>query len=169
MLIDISPILCGQTDTIHLDLTLEPDSSACPPDLQITAPVRAVGKITNQAGYMRLVLDADITAVAECSRCLESIDASFRVHLEKNVAEKEKLSDSETDDYLIAEEEQLDVETPLSEQIILEIPSKFLCCEDCRGLCPRCGKNRNRGDCGCIEKEPDPRFDILRKLLNEQK
>ena len=167
MLVDISPILCGQANTIHLDLVIEPDSLPCPADLTVTAPILATGEIVDQAGYMRLTLDADVPAVAECSRCLEQVDASFHVHLEKNVAEKERLADADTDDYLIVEDEKLDAQTPFTEQIILEIPSKFLCREDCRGLCPKCGRNRNFGDCGCSEKEPDPRFDVLRKLLGK--
>ena len=45
--------------------------------------------------------------------------------------------------------------------------TKFLCSEDCKGLCPRCGKNLNLGPCGC-RKEPDPRFAVLEQLLDKE-
>lgn len=47
----------------------------------------------------------------------------------------------------------------------LELPQRYLCREDCRGLCPTCGKNLNEGPCGCREDNGDPRMDVLRRLL----
>jgi uncharacterized protein len=49
--------------------------------------------------------------------------------------------------------------------VLLELPYKSLCREDCRGLCPLCGKNLNEGLCGCNRKSVDPRLAILGQLL----
>ena len=54
----------------------------------------------------------------------------------------------------------------LSTLFILDMDSKFLCREDCKGLCPKCGKNLNLGPCGC-GKETDPRFAVLEQLLDK--
>jgi uncharacterized protein len=43
----------------------------------------------------------------------------------------------------------LELDESLREELILAYPEKILCCDDCRGLCPRCGKNLNEGECGC--------------------
>ena len=61
------------------------------------------------------------------------------------------------------------MDEPLYEQIEMEFPIRFLCKEDCRGLCQRCGRNLNEGECGCTQKEIDPRLEPLRALLEKMK
>ena len=48
-----------------------------------------------------------------------------------------------------------------------ELPSKLLCKDSCKGLCPKCGKNLNNGSCACSKGEPDPRLAALSQLLSE--
>ena len=60
---------------------------------------------------------------------------------------------------------EIDLDEILSTLFILDMDTKFLCREDCKGLCPRCGKNLNLGPCGC-GKEIDPRFAVLEQLLD---
>lgn len=165
--IDLKELLSGQTDIIPFDFELSLDEADAPGDVTITAPVHTIGSITNQAGFMRLTLTADIKAEASCARCLAPVDASFSLNFVKDVAERNKLEDPDSDDYLIVEDGKLDIESPLSDQIWLEMPLRFLCKEDCKGLCPICGKDKNIEDCNCCTKEPDARFDVLRKLLEK--
>jgi len=54
------------------------------------------------------------------------------------------------------------------EQVVLTIPAKVLCREECRGLCPRCGADRNREDCGCPAETGGTPFDVLKTLLQEK-
>jgi len=93
-----------------------------------------------------------------CSRCLEAftapVAAAFDLLLvpgpETITAQGEELTTADLDlDYYAGE--VVDLERLLREQIILMVPLKPLCAEDCRGLCPRCGANRNRESCGCPE------------------
>ncbi|MGB9809870.1 MAG: YceD family protein, partial [Caldanaerobacter sp.] len=49
--------------------------------------------------------------------------------------------------------------------VILSLPMKFLCKEDCKGLCPICGTNLNYGSCSCKREDIDPRLEVLSKLL----
>ena len=44
---------------------------------------------------------------------------------------------------------------------------RVLCSEDCKGLCPKCGRDLNEGECGCDLKEPDPRLAVLAQLLHD--
>ena len=71
----------------------------------------------------------------------------------------------DNDDYIFIEDKKLDLLAPVEEQLMLEMPSKTLCREDCRGLCQKCGKNLNEGPCTCEEHEVDPRLAILKTLL----
>ncbi|MSR23293.1 MAG: DUF177 domain-containing protein [Gemmatimonadetes bacterium] len=60
-----------------------------------------------------------------------------------------------------------DVQEAVREELLLCTPSHFLCRDDCKGICPRCGVNRNEEDCGCGGTEIDPRWEALRILRNE--
>jgi uncharacterized protein len=62
------------------------------------------------------------------------------------------------------EREEVDLAPLVRETMILALPTKPLCREDCRGLCPRCGANRNGGECGCRQEWSDPRLEVLRDL-----
>jgi uncharacterized protein len=48
--------------------------------------------------------------------------------------------------------------------LLLNIPMRILCKEDCRGLCPKCGRNRNTNSCDCVEEAIDPRWEGLKGL-----
>jgi uncharacterized protein len=58
----------------------------------------------------------------------------------------------------------LDLSSAVREEVILAMNSYVVCAPECRGLCPRCGKNLNEGPCDCAEEEVDPRWETLRAL-----
>ena len=76
------------------------------------------------------------------------------------------LNDEENDTFLLVENESIELDDLLREDILLELPTKFLCKPDCKGLCPQCGKNLNEGKCGCSARQVDPRLEILKKLID---
>ena len=107
-----------------------------------------------------------------CKHFGKFVNGKFSLDLEKTVAPRDVLGDLDEDrldDYAIIEDGFLDMDEPLREQIEMEFPVRFLCSDDCRGLCPKCGKNLNEGDCGCATKEIDPRLAPLAKLLEKMK
>ena len=61
-------------------------------------------------------------------------------------------------------DDQIDLEQPLRDLVVPDLPIVPLCDPDCLGLCPSCGANRNEGHCGCDATLPDPRWDALRNL-----
>ena len=54
-------------------------------------------------------------------------------------------------------------------ELLLDMEMTVLCREDCKGLCPKCGKNLNDGDCGCDRREIDPRLAVLQEFLDRKK
>ena len=121
---------------------------------------------------MRMTLTMSVDYTAECARCLAPVSGCFSLDLEKTVATREVLGDldeNRLDDYAIIDDGFLDMDEPLLEQLEMEFPVRFLCKEDCRGLCQKCGHDLNDGDCGCDTKDIDPRLEPLRKLLEKMK
>ena len=176
MKLDLRPLLNGERLlTFDYELMVDidhEDSTSFLYGVSFPSPAKVYGDITNTAGYMRMKLHMSVDYSAECARCLERVDGSFALDLEKTVATRDMLGDLDEDrldDYAIIEDGFLDMDEQLREQMEIEFPIRFLCREDCRGLCSKCGKNLNEGDCNCNHKEIDPRLLPLQKLLEEMK
>ena len=176
MKLDLRPLLAGDrllAFDYELPLNIDPDNSASFLwGVSFPSPMKVKGDITNTAGYMRMRLSMSVDYSSECARCLSPVFDSFSLDLEKTVATKEVLSDVDEDrldDYAIIENGFLDMDEQLMEQLEMEFPVRILCKEDCRGLCQRCGKNLNEGECDCDTREIDPRMEPLRRLLEQMK
>ena len=176
MKLDLRPLLAGdRLLTFDYELPLDIDSEDTASYLYgvgFPSPMKVKGEITNTAGYMRMTLTTSVEYRAECARCLSPVAGVFTLDLEKTVAPKNLLGDldeDKLDEYAIIEDGFLDVDEQLREQLEMEFPLRFLCREDCRGLCQKCGKNLNEGDCDCDHTEIDPRLEPLRRLLEKMK
>ena len=174
MKLDLRPLLAGdRLLEINYELTVNTDpedSASFLYGVSFPSPMKVRGDITNTAGYMKMHLDASVDYNARCARCLAEVNGSFTFDLEKTVAPREVLSDldeDKLDDYAIIEDGFLDLDEALMDQLEMEFPLRFLCKDDCKGLCQKCGKNLNEGDCGCQKKDIDPRLAPLQKLLDQ--
>ena len=128
------------------------------------SPVRVKGSVCSRDGFP--VLDAEVSFdfSIPCDRCAERIDRRYHYSFSHILVKSPQ--DTNEDGYIEVKNDTLDLDELLREDILLELPTKFLCREDCRGLCPACGKNLNEGPCGCGASEGDPRMQILRNLLH---
>ncbi|MGI6168059.1 MAG: YceD family protein [Eubacteriales bacterium] len=172
MIIDMGPLLRGEVDRISIDyrLTSEPMDG-----VEFTEDARVTGEVTNNAGYMRLSLLAELPYRTECARCLEEVRGVLKFIIERSLIEQkpgddpENSGDSQDPDeceYAVIKDGKLDVDREMLETIILEFPPRFLCSEDCQGLCPVCGTPKRQG-CGCSERQVDPRLAMLARLLEK--
>ncbi len=171
MRIDIAPLLRGEVKTVDFDyeITLpedffEGDVNAA--DITVKKQLHVVGDLTNLAGYIKLTAKATLDYTALCARCLCPVDSTLTVDFDKTAAVKGTLENEDNDDYILAEDGLVDIDEPLLEELLLELPFRHLCSEDCKGLCPKCGKRLADGDCGCDTKTIDPRLEVLRQLLD---
>ncbi len=176
MKLDLRPLLAGDRllafdYELPLDINSE-DAASFLYGVSFPSPMKVKGDITNTAGYMRMTLSMSLDYEAACARCLSPVNGQFSLDLEKTVAPRNLLSnldEDKLDDYAIIEDGFLDMDEQLINQLEMEFPIRFLCSEDCKGLCQKCGKNLNEGDCGCSKKDVDPRLAPLAKLLEEMK
>jgi uncharacterized protein len=112
------------------------------------------------------------TAVTTLHLCCDSCGKRFRqqkqVTVERMiVTELANEGDDDALDLIVLENNGLDVEALMRDEIILAIDTKNLCKEDCKGRCPKCGKDLNEGPCDC-KPELDSRFAVLAKLLQQE-
>jgi uncharacterized protein len=127
-------------------------------------PVEVAGSVRNTAGLLELQLRCETVLDARCDRCGREVRLPKVVEFQCLLAEK--LENGENDEIVVLEEGQVDVEELARSAFILEMDSKILCSEDCKGLCSRCGADLNAGPCGCA-KETDPRLLVLARLLEK--
>ena len=107
----------------------------------------------------------------DCTRCLEPVARDFDIIFDDvfvdpsdEPAEAEIILDPDSLDESVAIDGKIDLAEVVREQIILALPDQVYCRDDCKGLCPECGSNRNLIDCRCTEEEIDPRWSALKKL-----
>ncbi|MBR6557892.1 MAG: DUF177 domain-containing protein [Clostridia bacterium] len=170
MIIDISTILTGEKLSLDIDYKIEKEDAAVLAEnlfgAAVTSPVSVTGNIKNNGGCVSLTVSSSFDYESECARCLAPVSGSFTIDLVRTVAATGTITGDE-EDYVIAEEGKIDIDEELCEELLLSFPSKILCDEDCPGLCPKCGKPKREGKCGCPEKEIDPRLKILAQLLEK--
>ncbi len=131
------------------------------------APVSVRAEIRSFAGSAQLSAHVRYTLVKPCDRCLKLVSRDYDRNFDHMLVRE--LSDEQDDDaYVVVPDEQLDLDRLLEEDILLDMPLKFLCSENCKGLCPKCGKDLNEGDCGCDRREIDPRLAALQALLEPE-
>lgn len=126
-------------------------------------PAVITGSAVNAADIVTVTYRIEYIVETVCDRCLAAL-AVPRVIENSQMAVK-ALSGEDHDAFLVLPEAKLDVDALVYTDIILDLPSKNLCGEDCRGLCPLCGVNRNKQACGCERTVGDPRLQALRDLL----
>ena len=105
-----------------------------------------------------------------CSRCLQEtrvrIPVEPELRLDMKLTDEQRINDLDESSYLTGTD--LDTDRLVYLEVLMNWPQKVLCREDCKGLCPVCGKNLNQGKCGCEELPKDPRMaavsDIFRKF-----
>ena len=127
-------------------------------------PVHYSGSVSNRASVVSLVLNIEFEYCAPCDRCGKSTSKSHCVTIERSLVTS--LQRQESDTIIVVNDMQLEVDGLVYSEVVLNLPSKHLCKDDCKGLCCKCGKNLNEGECGCSSSEPDSRLAGLRDLLN---
>ena len=162
----------------HFDRRFEPSAfDPQDPEYRVAAPVELSMDVEKAGGdAFRVTGRAVTTLELDCGRCLEPfplpIDATFElryVPAVENAGEGEREIDEDDLTTAFYREGALDVIDLLREQFTLALPMKPLCDEACRGLCPECGANLNRTECGCTPKWEDPRLAALKGLLEPDK
>jgi uncharacterized protein len=162
--------------TERLERVVQP--SVLPPDedYRVAEPVVLQAAVTREKDAVQIAGRAATTLELTCSRCAEPfripVEAEFDLRYLPIAAapsgEEEVEVGEEDINTAFYTEGVIDLGALVREQLNLALPMKPLCREDCQGLCPVCGANRNTTSCDCEARWEDPRLAGLRALLNEK-
>lgn len=169
--LDLSKI---RTAHERFEQVYQPQALAQTGEYRVVAPVTLAFDIHKDKQQFRLVGSLQGGLELVCSRCLEPfawpVDAHFDLRYQPhtlNTGEGER--EIEEDDLTTAyyDNDEIALGQLMQEQFYLSLPMKPLCAEDCKGLCPICGTNLNRGSCACQAQWEDPRLAPLKALKKE--
>ncbi len=175
MRIDLTRLLEGKISELTCEDFFTPggEDAAVPHGITLTSPMRVFCKVKDNHGCLTLTADVNAAYETVCDRCLSPISTSLSFSIERLIESKGSHITADDgfedeDDILHMTNGCVDIGAQLAEAFVLELPMRHLCDEECPGLCPKCGKRRADGDCGCkFEKEIDPRLKVLQKLLEK--
>ena len=131
------------------------------------SPVYVEGEVSNESGVLRLKGSIKTVYSTECARCLKPLDIPLEAEADMILSDDPEAE--EEDDLFVLTGDSVDPADVLVPALILQVQMTYLCKEDCKGLCPHCGADRNVTDCDCDKKQIDPRFAALRALLDSDK
>ncbi len=136
---------------LHMELADVPEDHRLHGELMLESVVDGVFVSGTLEGTMEL----------RCARCLKDFTRPFAVEMR----ELFPVAPGPDDDYGLGADLTLDPEQMVRDSVLLSMPFSPLCRPDCRGLCPRCGGDRNLGQCTCTEELTDPRWAGLQGLF----
>ena len=120
---------------------------------------------------IRLRFDIFTQRQSQCDRCLDDVTLAIETQAELLVQLREEVpKDMEDSDYKVVSpsEVEIDFTVDVRDAILLAVPLKILCDEDCKGLCSHCGANLNDGPCDCQSETKNPQWEALQKLKNNR-
>ena len=163
MRLTISQILRNPSESMEVSFS-EKIEMAYPDVVCFSEPVTIKGLLTNTKKGILFEAEGATEAEFLCSRCLTTVKEPIQFQINEMFYQAGKVeNDKEAETF---SDEQIDFTDIIQRSILENLPMKVVCKEDCKGLCPKCGKNLNEGNCDCDHTEFDPRLESLRTLFN---
>ena len=155
-----------EAKAVQVDAELAPNDTVWQHSDQVpSGPLKVTGRLSS-AGSGGFVWHGRMegSVVMPCRRCLTDVTASVKDDAYVIFAEAGSDETDDPDVYVLSERSnQLDLTPVVREQWLLNVPAFALCRDDCKGMCPKCGKNWNDGPCDCAQTG-DSRWDALRRV-----
>jgi uncharacterized protein len=125
-------------------------------EIEIEKPIELELEIFNTSDSFVVEGNLKAELILSCSRCLQKYSSPIELDISEDVLKSE-----------MEDEEELYLNEIVVDNIILALPMKPLCSDNCKGICPECGQDLNEGDCDCEVEAVDPRLAKLKDFYNE--
>lgn len=165
MLLDLKRVFSGEQSNVTFDYNMDLSSTDINGYFPFGSPVSVKGIVKAHDGFAQLYAEVSFRFSIACDRCTKQIDEQYQYTF-SHVLVLSLENEDDNDDYIQVQDDKLDLDELVRADILLELPTKFLCSEDCKGLCSVCGKNLNDGACNCNLHQVDPRLEVLKKLID---
>lgn len=164
MIIQLKQVFDIVDESFHIDYAVDMSDYELFNDKPFITPVYVKGDVVNRASVVYLTYTLNFRMRLHCDRCMESFEREFNFPFEEILV---TTLNTDSDEFILVEQNQLDLDEIVVSDILLSLPSKLLCSEDCEGLCYQCGTNLNQSTCPCKQSRVDPRLSALSQFLDE--
>ncbi len=165
MTIDVSAILKELGGKIAVNGYVElGDTDFLGETYGFSEPVKVQGDISNNGKSLILKAECTGSMKTRCARCMKEINVPIEFTLDENLIQGDD-GNAYDDDVIVFDGTQVDIDEIVADGFLMNVDGKYLCQEDCRGLCPECGADLNEGDCGCNMDTIDPRWEGLLDIM----
>jgi uncharacterized protein len=158
----------GLSEGVHAySFSITPAELGLPSEFRDGVDIKATLEKTSR----QILLRASVATMTDvpCDRCVtlirEPLGSGYQMYYVWEETEAERIDPSEVQ-VMLPGQTVIDLADDVRQTVLLALPLKHVCREDCRGLCPQCGKNLNEGSCDCKETRVDGRWDKLKELQN---
>lgn len=134
-------------ESLKIDYSIGVDELDNAGGYSFKSPAAVKGVIVNRAGVVKLTYEIDAELELECDRCLSEFVRGYHYSFEHILVTH---TNSDDEMYVVCDNNTLDMNELAVSDLLLQLPTKILCKQDCKGLCCTCGQNLNEGDCGCV-------------------
>ena len=171
MLIDLWSLLSYEGKEMKLQADIDMESFNTGLNSYRLIEKKPVSLSFTHTGNRHILVEADIDVVLSipCDRCLEEVKTNISLKASKEVDLNEDSENDDVFDTIFMDGTVFDSEKFVYGEILVNLPMKVLCSEDCKGICNRCGTNLNHGSCGCDTTELDPRMAKVLEVFNSFK
>mgnify|MGYP003549692792 FL=1 len=164
MLLDLKKVFSNEGESCSFDYEMDLSSTDINGFYPFVSPVSVKGMVKNNYEYAQLNAEVSFDFSIPCDRCTRQINKCYNYTFSHVLVLS--LENEDDGNFIQVTNYKLDLDELTRADILLELPTKYLCSEDCKGLCPVCGKNLNDGTCNCDLHQIDPRLEALKKLID---
>lgn len=173
MLVDLNEVLKNDGKVLQTDVDLDRKSYiSAQGEFPIIRKSPVSLYIQNKGNKeLHIAGEAEIVFLVPCDRCLEDVEVPLKLHFERDadLSHGDEMPTQESEEQYYIEGYNLDVDKLVCSEILVSWPSKVLCKEDCKGICPTCGTNLNLGTCDCEPTDLDPRMAKIQEIFSKFK
>lgn len=163
MKLDISELLKKKIDELVFDLSFEMDHlDRDDYRIILKSPLKLKGKVVCNSDIASATGNFSVLIEVQCTRCLEVFEHFLDVDFEESFSKS-----MDNDELYPINEGFLIFDDMIMDNLILSMPVRLLCNDECKGLCHNCGVNLNKVDCDCEKETVNPKFAALKDLLNK--
>lgn len=129
--------------------------------LVLQSPLDVQMDVINSGKSLLVIGKANTKVAVNCSRCLKEFIYGLDFEFEDEWIPVEFSSPDQEEIALIFDKDEFSLDERILEHVLLHLPMRFICSSECKGLCVRCGVDRNNTECDCTNEDIDPRLEIL--------
>lgn len=164
MKIDISSILKASEGSLNVEFEETIDNKGMQfADVEIKDPVRFKGVFVNDGESVKLEGVLGFSFSVDCCRCLSGFDSEMEVTIKEDFVDVDKAKE----DVYTYQGKIVDLDKVFVDNILLNLPSRHVCKEDCKGLCAICGGDLNKVSCNCTKEDINPAMEALKGFFKD--